>query len=84
MLVLVAVVFGAVWCVDGCMDPTDRKCPLPSSDTYTCTVCVMPFATVPRFSLPARDLDYRTMAEVTIVHLWLAPIVSIDHPPRAL
>jgi hypothetical protein len=84
MLVLAVVVFGAVWCVDGCPDPTDRNSPLRSSGVYTCTICVMPFATVPRFSLPEQGVEFRRIADVTVVHLWLAPTVSIDHPPRPI
>ena len=66
ILVLAAVVFSAVWCVDGCMDP-NTKGPLPSSGTYTCTICVMPFATVPFFSLPEQGLKVRMVAEATSI-----------------
>lgn len=80
MLVLVAIVLGAAWCVDGCPDPTDRS--LPSSGTSFACLCVAPFATAPRFSLPQQPIEFRRLVEVTIVHLWTAPTLSIDHPPR--
>ena len=85
VLVLIVVIFGAVWCVDGCIDPaTDTKSPLQSSGTYTCIVCVIPFVTIPRFSLPEQLLEIRTVTDVAEVHLWSAPTFSIDHPPRSL
>lgn len=84
MLVLAVVVFGAVWCVDGCPDPTDGNAPRRSSASYTCTICTVAFATVERFSLPERAVAFRPVADVTVVHLWAAPTVSIDHPPRTL
>lgn len=84
VLVLAVVVVGAVWCVDGCPDPTDKKGPIPSSGTYTCVICVVPFATVPRFSLPDQQLQVRTLAEIAAVHFWIGPTQSIDHPPRFL
>ena len=84
ILVLAVVVVGAVWCVDGCLDPTDRNGPVPSTRTYTCTVCVMPFATVPPFSLPEQQQQIRAVPDATVVHLWAAPVHLIDHPPRLL
>ena len=84
MLVLAVVVIGAAWCVDGCLDPTDKDGPLPSSGRATCTMCVMPFATVIPFALPEQRAAARTLPAVAIVHLWVAPIRSIDHPPRLL
>lgn len=80
LLVLVAVIVGAAWCADGCPDPTDQT--LPHSSSVSACICVIPFATVARFSLPERELPRQAYAEVTVVHLWLAPVLSIDHPPR--
>ena len=83
MLVLAVIVVGAAWCADGCPDPTDQTS-LPHSASVSACICVIPFATVAAFSLPERELARRRYAEVTIVHLWLAPVLSIDHPPRFL
>ena len=47
--------FGAVWCVDGCVDTLARSHgPLGSSGGSACVVCVMPFRTTPHFSLPGQ------------------------------
>lgn len=81
ILVLVVVGFGAVWCVDGCIDPNG---PLESSGGSACVVCVMPFTTTPHFSLPVQTAVMQAASDAPVVHLWVAPTFSIDHPPRAL
>ena len=85
ILVLVVVGFGAVWCLDGCLDPMTRtNAPLQSSGGSTCIVCVVPFTTTPHFSLPQQGAVIRAVAHAPVVHFWAAPTFSIDHPPRAL
>jgi len=85
ILVLVVVGFGAVWCVDGCVDPMARSNgPLESSGGSACVVCVVPFTTTPQFSLPERTGVLKAAADAPVVHLWVAPSFSIDHPPRSL
>ena len=85
ILVLVVVGFGAVWCVDGCTDPMTRSNgPLESSGGSACVVCVVPFTTSIQFSLPAQMGVLTAAADIALVHLWVAPTFSIDHPPRSL
>jgi hypothetical protein len=85
ILVLVVVGFGAVWCVDGCVDPMTRSNgPLPSSGGSACVICVVPFTTLVQFSLPAQTGVMQAAADTPVVHLWVAPTFSIDHAPRTL
>lgn len=85
ILVLVLIVFGAVWCVDGCVDPLTRSnAPLQSSSASTCVVCVVPFTTTSHFSLRHQGAVTRVVAHAPVVHFWAAPTFSIDHPPRSL
>jgi len=85
VLVLLVVGFGAVWCVDGCADPMTRpNAPLQSSGGSTCVVCVVPFTTTTHFSLPEQAAVMQAVSDTLVVHLWVAPTFSIDHPPRSL
>lgn len=86
ILLLVVVGFGAVWCVDGCVDPTrEASGPVRSSGSGApCVICVVPFTTTARFSLPVQRAQLRPVADRPVVHLWSAPVFSIDHPPRTL
>jgi len=85
ILLLVVVGFGAVWCVDGCVDPTRDAGPLRSSGGgATCVVCVVPFTTTAHFSLPVQYAVLQPVDHGPVVHLWTPPVFSIDHPPRTL
>ena len=85
MLILVVVGFGAVWCVDGCIDPMTRSNgPLQSSGGSACVVCVVPFTTQAQFSLPEQSGVTQAAGDTPVVHRWAAPTFSIDHPPRTI
>lgn len=80
---LIVVGFGAVWCVDGCVDPaTGHDAPSQSSDASTCIVCVVPFTTSPSVVALREVATAGVPVDLPISHLWVAPTFSIDHPPR--
>lgn len=85
VLVLLVVGFGAVWCLDGCIDPmTAANGPVQAAGGSCCVVCVVPFTTTPTFSLPERAAVTQPLIDAFAVHLWTAPTFSIEHPPRTL
>ena len=84
-LLLVVVGLGAVYCIDGCADPTaDRDVPGQGADASTCVVCVVPFTTTPIVSDEVVVSKARILTDPHCAHLWDAPTFSIDHPPRIL
>jgi hypothetical protein len=82
---LIVVGFGAVWCVDGCVDPaTGHDAPSQSSEASTCIVCVVPFTTSPSVVATREIATARVPADLPIAHLWVTPTFSIEHPPRII
>lgn len=82
-LSLVLVVVGAVWCIDGCEDPSQyRSSPAPLESA--CTICVVPFAVTPEFDLPPDAVLVSFEVTPLTPALVSAPPLAIDHPPRLL
>jgi hypothetical protein len=85
IVVLIVVGFGAVWCVNGCIDPaSEASGSVPTTGGSACVVCVVPFTTAARFSLPEQRAELQPVAASPVLHLWVPPVFSIDHPPRTL
>ncbi len=95
LVVLVAVSFNAMWCLDGCIDPFASKGAssttaastssgtTDSQETWTCVVCVVPFEEGQTVVLePAWDSN--VVVRVYAVSSLLAPRGRIEHPPRTL
>lgn len=81
-VVLVVVGFGAVWCVDGCVDPVMQQDAPAHSEGSTCIVCVVPFTMSPFVVGPMEVAVVRVGIDRPVAHLWAAPTFSIEHPPR--
>ena len=96
LVVLLAVSFNAMWCLDGCIDPFAFNGPFSTSaastssdipdtpEARTCVMCVVPFEKEQSVALvPAWDFGV-TVPVFCADSPPLAPRARIEHPPRTV
>ena len=93
-VVLLAVSFNAMWCLDGCIDPFAFNDPSSTSaasissdipdtpEARTCVMCVVPFEQEQAVVLVPAWAFGVTVPVFRAVSPLLAPRARIEHPPR--